>query len=172
MKDFYNKLHQVFEQEATKDLYRSKGIVPIQYIDFYAGQDYNDNLFEAHIFPALLVQWQIAYTDNYEAVATLTFKLCYEQLRDLSSLGQNKVEGLKFLDFIDITDSILKTVETPSTGKLHLINESLSIEDTVVDVFTLTYQCSYCGKQKSLQTKGLRGDFERVELTAKLKSRF
>ena len=118
------------------------------------------------------MQWQIAYTDNYEAVATLTFRLCYEQLRDLSSLGQNKVEGLKFLDFIDITDSILKTVETPSTGKLHLINESLSIEDTVVDVFTLTYQCSYCGKQKSPQTKGLRGDFERVELTAKLKSRF
>ena len=139
---------------------------------FYAGEDYNDNLFEAHIFPALLVQWQIAYTDNFEAVATLTFRLCYEQLRDLSSLGQNKAEGLKFLDFIDITDSVLKTIETPSTGKLHLISEILNIEDTIVDVFTLTYQCSYCGKQKSPQSRGLRGDFERVELAEKLKSRF
>ena len=105
-------------------------------------------------------------------MATLTFRLCYEQLRDLSSLGQNKAEWLKFLDFIDITDSVLKTIETPSTGKLHLISESLNIEDTIVDVFTLTYQCSYCGKQKSPQTKGLRGDFERLEITEKLKSRF
>lgn len=118
------------------------------------------------------MQWQIAYTDNNEAIATITFRLCYEQLRDLSSLGQNKAEGLKFLDFINITDSVLKTIETTNTGKLHLISESLNIEDTVVDVFTLTYQCSYCGKQKAPQSKSLRGNFERLELTEKLKSRF
>ena len=58
---------------------------------------------------------------------------------NISFLGQNKAEELKFLDFIDITDSVLKTIETPSIGKQHLINKSLSIEDTIVDVFTLTY---------------------------------
>lgn len=171
MKAFYKQLHEVFAKDENKDLYRKSGVVPPQFIDMYAGQDYNDTLFEAHLFPAIFVRWTIAYTDNYEATATLTFRLCYEQLRDLSNLGQNKNEALKFIDFICITDEILKTIETPNTGKLHLINEELNIEDTVVDVFTLTYQCSYSGKQKAPQTQGKQGNFDVVNIEKKLRER-
>lgn len=172
MKAFYNQLHEVFQREETKDLYRQKGIAPVQFIDLYAGQDYMEQFFEAHLFPAILVRWTIAYADNHEAVATLTFRLCYEQLRDLSNLGKSKDEGLKFLDFITITDKILKTIETPTTGKLHLISEELNIEETIIDVFTLTYQCSYSGKQKAPLTESKQGNYDAVEITKRLKARF
>lgn len=171
MKPFYKQLHEVFAKEENKDRYRKAGIVPVQFIDLYAGQDYNEQFFEAHLFPAVFVRWTIAYTDNYEATATLTFRLCYEQLRDLSNIGASRDEGLKFLDFIHITDEILKTIQTPCTGKLHLVSEDLNIEDTVVDVFTLTYQCSYSGKQKTPQTQGSQGSFETVHIEGKLKER-
>lgn len=172
MKAFYQKLHEVFFKEENKDLYRKKGIAPVQCIDLYAGQDYMEEAFEVHLFPAIFVRWSIAYTDNYEAVATLTFRLCYEQLRDLSNLGINKEEGLKFMDFIDVTDKLLKTIETPTTGKLQLISEDLAMEETVVDVFTLVYQCSYSGKQKDPQTESKQGKFEAISIEKTLKERF
>lgn len=171
MKSFYSQLHTVFSKEETKDLYRQQGIVPVQFIDLYAGQDYMEEFFEVHLFPAIFVRWSINYADNNNGVATLTFRLAYEQLRDMSNLGQNKAEGLKFIDFINITDKILKTIETETTGKLHLISEDLNIEETVVDVFTLTYQCAYYGKQKAPQTKGMQGDYDAVTITKQLKNR-
>lgn len=169
MKNFYNQLHEVFSKEETKDLYRQKGLVPVQYIDLYAGQDYMEEFFETHLFPAVLVRWSINYADNSSGVATLTFRLGYEQLRDMSNLGQSKNEGLKFLDFIALTDEILKTIETENTGKLHLISEELNIEETIVDVFTLTYQCSYFGKQKAPQPKRLQGNYDTIEFEQQLK---
>lgn len=171
MKAFYNQLHEVFSLETTKDLYRQKGIPPVQFIDLYAGQDYMEEFFEVHLFPAIFVRWSINYTDNQSGVATLTFRLAYEQLRDMSSLGQSKTEGLKFMDFIAITDEILKTIQTPTTGKLHLISEELNLEETLLDVFTLTYQCTYYGKQKAPQTKGMQGEYDAVRLETKLKHR-
>lgn len=169
MKSFYNKLHEVFQQEETKDMYRQKGIVPIQFIDLYAGQDYMEEFFEAHLFPALFVRWSINYADNNNGVATLTFRLAYEQLRDMSSMGTTRDEGLKFIDFIAITDQILKTIETKNTGKLHLISEELTIEETVVDVFTLTYQCGYFGKQKAPVVPKQQGQYVEVNQVGNLK---
>lgn len=169
MKDFYTKLHQVFETEENKDKYRTKGIPAIRHIDFYAGQDFSPEYFEANLFPALFFNYTIDYNAE-PAVATLTFRLCYEQLRDLSSRAteMSKNEGLKFLDCIDITDEVLKTLETPLTGKLNLINEQQQIEDTVVDVHILTYTCSYCGKEKSPSKDYLQGQVERLSLDDKI----
>ncbi len=163
MKDFYTKLHQVFETEENKDKYRTMGIPAVRHIDFYAGQDFSPEYFEANLFPALFFAYTIDYNTT-PPTATLTFRLCYEQMRDLSSRAKatSKIEGLKFLDCINITDEILKSIETSFTGKLKLQNEGQQLEDTVVDVHILTYTCSYEGKEKSPSKEYLQGQVDKV----------
>lgn len=161
MRLFYEKLITTYKTEAVKDQYRTKGIVPPQFIDLYAGQDYNPEAFEIHNYPALLVDWSIDYRSQ-PPVATLNFSLCYEQLRDTSNLGVNTDEALKFIDFVAITDEVLKTIETLHTGKLTLITEGHKLDDTVVDVYNLSYQCSYSGKLPEPQTGYLKGQIENL----------
>lgn len=170
MKDFYKKLHQIFNKQSTKDCFVNKGISPVRHIDLYAGQDYDPQNFEANLFPALFVKWTIDYK-HPTPIALLTFRLAYEQLRDLSNVSLNLDEALKFIDFIAITDSIIKKIETPHTGKLTLISEDLSIENTVVDVYVLTYQCAYNGKQSTPQTDYLRGDVDDIKTKSNLMAR-
>lgn len=159
MKLFYNKLFTTFQKEENKDLYRTEGIKPVQHIDLYAGQDIIPDKFEAMNYPALLIDWSIDYK-TVPPVATLNFHLCYEQLRDTSNLGKNTAEALKFIDFIEITDKVLKTIETHNTGKLNLVSEGNKLDDTVVDVYNLTYQCAYSGKLSGPRTGYIRGQIE------------
>lgn len=161
MKLFYKKLIEIFAQEENKDKYRTEGILPPQFIDLYAGQDYNPEAFEAFNFPALLVDWSIDYRTK-PPIATINFNICYEQLRDTSSLGNNTDEALKFIDFVSITDEFIKTIETKHTGKLNLITEGHKIDDTVTDVYNLSYQCSYSGKLAAPQTGYIRGKIENL----------
>ncbi len=159
MKIFYNKLFTTFQKEENKDRYRSAGIKPIQHIDLYTGQDVIPEKFEVMNYPALLVDWTIDYK-TVPPVATLNFHLCYEQLRDTSNMGKNTAEALKFIDFIEITDAVLKTIETEHTGKLNLISEGNKLDDTVVDVYNLSYQCTYSGKLPGPRTGYIRGQIE------------
>lgn len=163
MKDFYKKLHETFNNQEVKDKFTSAGIQPIRYIDIYAGQDYNPQLFEIQLYPALFVSWTIDYSQS-NPVANLTFRLAYEQMRDFSNLSINKDEALKFIDFIAITDQIIKTIESQNTSKLLLVSEELNIEETVIDVFTLTYQCNYSGKTKRPQADFTTGQYDDIEL--------
>lgn len=42
MKIFYKKLLETFEKEVVKDMYRTKGLTPVQFVDIYetfAGQE-------------------------------------------------------------------------------------------------------------------------------------
>jgi hypothetical protein len=167
MKNFYNKLHEVFDKQETKDTFINQGVPPVRYIDLYAGQEYDPQNFEAHLFPAVFVRWSIDYKQS-PPIATLTFRLCYEQLRDMSNISQHKQEALKFIDFIALVDAAIKSIETLSTGKISLMSEDLSIEDTVVDVYILTYHCSYVGKQSAPQTKYLQGTVDDIMLQSKL----
>ncbi len=141
MKDFYKKLHET--------------------------QDYNPQLFEIHLYPAVFVSWNINY-ESSNPIATIVFRLAYEQIRDFSSISANKNEALKFLDFIAITDKVIKTIESKNTSKLMLANEELNIEETVVDVFTLTYRCNYYGKSKKPQCERDKGMFEDIDLKKQL----
>lgn len=161
MKLFYKKLIATFSMEDVKDRYRTAGIVPPQFIDLYAGQEYNPEAFEIHNYPAILVDWSIDYR-NQPPIATINFNLLYEQLRDTSNLGQNTDEALKFIEFIAITDEVLKTIETEHTGKLNLNTEGNKLDDTVVDVYTLSYQCSYNGKLAEPQTGYIKGQIENL----------
>lgn len=167
MKAFYNQLISTFITPETKGKFTSKGIIPIKHIDLYAGQDFNENSFETHGYPALFIQWSINYSTT-PAVATITFKICNEQLRDVSSISQSREKGLKFMDLINITDSIIKTIETEHTGKLTLLSEDFNIEDTIVDTYTLVYQCSYTGKQNTLQKEYLQGTVDKVSVDSGL----
>lgn len=169
MKLFYKKLLETFNKEEIKNLYRTKGLTPVQFIDIYAEQDLIPEWFEAHQYPALLVGWNIDYTEN-EAVANITFSICYEQLHDTSNLGTNTDLALKFLDFVEITDKVLKSIETPNTGKLYLQSEQNKIDETVTDVYLLNYQCSYTGKKQTLQKKYLQGDYEDISVKTGLYS--
>ncbi len=170
MKEFYNKLHSTFDSQEVKDLYFDNNIEPVKYIDIYAGQDYNPQLFEAHLYPALFVTWSINY-DSETPVANVIIRLAYEQLRDFSNISANKEEALKFIDFIAITDKIIKTIESKNTSKLLLTNEELNIEETVIDVFTLTYRCNYFGKSKKPIQEFERGQINELQLKKQLLQR-
>ena len=160
---FYSKLITTFQNEEVKDRYTTKGIVPPQFIDLYAGQEYNPQSFEIHNFPAILVDWNIDYR-NQPPIAALTFNLLYEQIRDTSNLGQNTTEAIKFIEFIKITDEVLKTIETEHTGKLNLVSEGNKLDDTVVDVYVLSYQCSYSGKLAEPRTGYIGGEIENLSV--------
>ncbi len=167
MKAFYLQIHEIFELNTTKQQFTDKQLPTVNFIDLYAGQDYNEEAFEGHLYPALYLQWNIDYKTT-PATATVTVRLCYEQLRDTSNLGRNKDEALRFLDFIKEVDTVLKTIETDSTGKLSLVSEGLNIEDTIVDTYTLLYNCSYTGNEKNTTTQYDSGSIDDVAVTGNL----
>jgi len=151
MKEFYKKLIETFTKEETMDLYRTKGIDCPKFIDLYAGQDLDPESFDLYPCPAIFVSWTIDHRQK-PAQANVTFRMCYEQMRDTSSIGKNTAEALKFIDFIEITDGILETFETEHTGKLNAATEELNLEPIVVDQFVLTYNCSYTKKAREKLT--------------------
>ncbi|AQY22989.1 hypothetical protein [Riemerella anatipestifer] len=162
MKDLYKKIVQTFDKEEIKQLYLDKNIPPVEFIDLYAEQDVIPEWFEAHHYPALLFGWSVNHSVT-PAVADITIHLCYEQLHDTSNLGTNTELALKFFEFIEITDNILKKIETKHTGKLNLVTEENKIAETVVDTYTLRYQCSYT-KTKASQNENLRGKIDDISI--------
>ncbi|OWP87858.1 hypothetical protein BWK60_01510 [Flavobacterium covae] len=163
MKEFYEKMVSVFMEEQTKDIYRSQGVLPVRFVDLYAGQDYDPQNFDAHLFPALFVHWSVDHTSQ---TATMTIRLAYEQLRDYSSVSSNAKEALKFLDFVRITNKILVSFHTKNTGRLVLMGEELAVDETVVDVYILTYSCRYQGM--ATPKEYLKGVIENVHLETDL----
>lgn len=163
MKEFYKKLVETFAKEEIKDIYRLKGLDCPKFIDLYAGQDLDPESFDIYPCPAIFVSWSIDYRQK-PAVANLSFRLCYEQMRDTSSLGKNTAEALKFIDFIEITNDILEDFESPCTGKLNPATEELNLEPIVVDQFILTYNCSYTKKAREKIT----GSIENIKIKSGL----
>ena len=165
MKSFYTKLITVFENPATKQLFLDHGINPIAYIDLYAGQDQFEENFELFARPALLVDWSIVHNGDVPEV-TVNLYCCYEQLRDTSNISLNRELGLKFLDFVDIINTIAKTVESERTGKLTLVNEGFNKMDSIVDIYLLTYTCSGIAQKSPQEYQA--GDYDTLELKGNL----
>jgi hypothetical protein len=163
MKLFYKKLITVFENPNNKQLFLDKGINPIEYIDIYAGQDQFEENFELFARPATLIEWGVDYGGD-TPIATITLYCCFEQLRDTSNISLNRELGLKFLDYIDCIDYVAQTIETEKTGKLELVSEGFHKMDSIVDVYLLTYECSYSGR-KSPRGEYQEGDYDNLELT-------
>nr|BFF39058.1 hypothetical protein BACY1_08630 [Tenacibaculum mesophilum] len=162
MKNLYLKIIEKFNQAETIERFTEKGLPYIKTIDLYAGQDYNEGAFEAHLFPALFVKWSIDYLQNPPS-ALLTFRVCWEQLRDTSNLNETPEEALRFIDFINLVDEVLKEIETENTSKFTLLSEELNIEDTITDTHSLNYRCSYTGKSKIAKTNYQAGAIDEVQ---------
>ena len=170
MKTFYKKVIAVFEKAETKAKFTDKEISPVGYIDLYAGQDLNEENFELFSQPALLIDWDVDHSGDVPR-ATVTFYCCFEQLRDTSNISLNRELGLKFLDYIDAIDEIVTTIETEISGKLELVSEGFNKMDSIVDIYLLTYECSYSGRKKPLD-KYQAGDYDKLNLDGNLKYEF
>ena len=166
MKTFYKKAIEVFEKPETKTKFTSQNISPVSYIDLYAGQDLNEENFELFSQNALLIDWDIDYGGDAPK-ATVTLYCCYEQLRDTSNISMNRDLGLKFLDFIATIDAIASTIESETTGKLEIVSEGFNKMDSIVDIYLLTYECSYSGRKNPLN-KYQAGDYDTLDLSGKL----
>lgn len=170
MKEFYKKAITVFEKEETKSKFTNQNIPPVSYIDLYAGQDLNEENFELFSQPALFIDWDIDYSGDVPR-ATVTLYCCFEQLRDTSNISLNRELGLKFLDYIDCIDEIVQTIETEKTGKLNLVSEGFNKMDSIVDIYLLTYECSYLGRKNPL-SKYQAGDYDTLDLKPNLTIEF
>ncbi|MCD8418734.1 hypothetical protein, partial [Tenacibaculum finnmarkense] len=53
-------------------------------------------------------------------------------------------------------------------GKITLLSEDFNIEDTIVDVYTLVYNCTYSGKKNTLKTAFKQGVIDDVNLSGNL----
>lgn len=169
MKTFYNKLIEAFELPDNKAKFGD--ITPVQYIDIYAGQDQFEENFELFAQPALLVDWDIDHQSE-QPTATVNLYCCYEQLRDTSNISFNRELGLKFLDYIEIIDSIVRTIESEETGKLELVSEGFNKMDSIVDIYLFTYQCSYSGRKNPQHNKYDEGDYDTLDFTPNLTVEF
>jgi hypothetical protein len=170
MKIFYNKLIEVFEKPETKAKFTNQGISPIEYIDIYAGQDQNEQNFELFAQPALFIDWDVDYSSDVPR-ATVTFYCCFEQLRDTSNISLNRDLGLKFLDYVAIIDDVARTIEGETTGKLEIVNEGFNKMDSIVDIYLLTYECSFKGRKNPLD-KYQAGDYDTLDLKGNLTIEF
>jgi hypothetical protein len=170
MKAFYNKLIEAFEKPENKAKFIDQNITPVQYIDIYAGQEQFEENFELFSRPALLVDWDVDYKTQLPT-ATVTMYCCYEQLRDTSNISLNRELGLKFLEFVAIIDEIASTIESETTGKLNLVSEGFNKMDSIVDIYLLTFECSYKGRKNPLD-KYQAGDYDTLDLQSNLTIEF
>lgn len=166
MKNLYEKILATFELQENKSKFTDKNITPPIYIDLYAGQEQFEENFELFAQNALLIEWDIDHTGD-TPIATVTFYCCFEQLRDTSNISLNRDLGLKFLDYVKTIDELLLTVESESTGKMELIKEGFHKMDSIVDVYLLTYECSYISRKKPLN-KYQEGDYDTLDLKSQL----
>jgi hypothetical protein len=166
MKNLYRAIIAKFELPETKAKFTEKEISPVTYIDLYAGQEQFEENFELFSQPAILVDWDVDYQTD-PAMATVTIYCCYEQLRDTSNISLNRELGLKFLDYVAIIDEVMGTVESETTGKLDVVTEGFHKMDSIVDVYLLTYECSFKGRKNPL-SKYQEGDYDKLGLTGQL----
>ncbi len=166
MKTFYNKTIEAFDKAENKAKFIDLNIAPVEYIDLYASQEQFEENFELFTRPAVLVEWNINHSGD-TPVADITFYCCYEQLRDTSNISLNKDLGLKFLDYINCIDEIVRSIETELMGKLKIVSEGFHKMDSIVDVYLLTYECSYYGR-KNPRGNYQEGDYDTLDLKGNL----
>lgn len=170
MNTFYKKLIEVFEKPENKAKFTDKNISPVTYIDLYAGQEQFEENFELFAQPALLVDWDVDYSGD-TPTATVTLYCCFEQLRDTSNISANTDLGLKFLDYVACIDDIVPTIESETTGKLEIVSEGFHKMDSIVDIYLLTYECSFKGRKNPLD-KYQEGSYDTIDLKGNLKIEF
>jgi hypothetical protein len=170
MKTFYKKAIEAFEKPENKEKFTSLNISPVQYVDLYAGQEQFEENSELFSQPAVLIDWDVDYQTDIPT-ATVTLYCCYEQLRDTSNISLNRDLGLKFLDYVATIDEVARTIESETTGKLEIVSEGFHKMDSIVDIYLLTFECSYKGRKNPLD-KYQAGDYDTLDLKGNLTIEF
>ena len=150
----------------SKTAFTEQGITPVNYIDLFADQYFMPEMFELFAENSVLMDWDIDHTSS-PAIATLNIHCCYEQLRFTDNLSANTDLGLKFLDYVDIVHKLVSGVTTAQTGKLELNYEGFIKMDSIVDVYMLTYTCSYNGRTNH-KMEYQDGQFEQANIDGNL----
>lgn len=168
MKTLYTTIIDRLTSEDAKSRYRAAGIPSLKYIDLYRGQYFNFENYDSFSLPGMLFEFTISYNKT-EGTANINLHLLYEQARDTSSISKSKDKALKLFDFVKVTHELLQELESPNTGKLELINEEMIKDDTAVNVYLLSYQSRYTGRnrEKFEYTRG-----EKLETNGRIKEFF
>lgn len=169
MKAFYNKLIAEFEKAETIDKFNAVNVPAVGYIDLYAAQEQDEENFELFARPTVLVEWDINHSTD-PATATITVYACYEQLRDTSNISANREAGLRFLDYVRVVDEVISNIESEDTGKPEIKTEGFNKMDSIVDIYILTYECSY--KRKNPRDKYQEGSYDSVDISGCLNYQF
>lgn len=164
MKAFYLALMEKLEAAEFVQHLQNKGITPVRYIDLYRQQEYFEESFYL-LGNTVLVEWQIDHND-IPAIATITLHCGYEQLQDTGNLSQNREHALRFFDYYKAIDQLARTIETAETGKLSLFSEGQDKMDSIIDMYLLTYQCTYTPKEEENTPEGM---FETLDVKGNLK---
>jgi hypothetical protein len=143
MKDLYQVLTDKLTNQAAKDLFASKQLPAVKFIDIYKGQYLNFEAFELIPLPAVFVELAV---DKKNGLAAISLHVVYEVVRDTSSLGQNQDKALGYLEFIKTIDELVVDVESENTGKLEDENTDPVQMDAIGTAHILTYSCSYSNK--------------------------
>lgn len=163
MKALYNKVTERLTSVGAKAAYDENNTANCKYIDLYRGQYLDWENYDTFPTPAVFFEFSVSH-DRKKSTATVTFHLCYEQKRDSSSIGRSRDKALAFFDYINVTHALLDCLESEETGKLSLIAEETVKQGNVVDVHTLTYECSYNRTAVVIEPKYTYVEGEDVEL--------
>lgn len=146
MKDLYNSVTDRLTSKEARAIYVQKGVSGCKFVDLFRGQYLNWEDFDTFPLPAVLFEFTIDHINN---TATVTLHLCYEQPMDTSSISRSKAAALKFFDFVEGTKEILTGLEGVRSGKLELSTEEMAKDDAIVNVYLLSYTCSYGTSKKN-----------------------
>jgi hypothetical protein len=146
MINFYNKIITKFESEEVLNSFEEDNISPPKQIGMYMRQDLDPNNLDLFEDNFLFIDWKVDHSIDYP-IATISFRLPYKQLRDISNPVNRDFE-VNFLKYVNKVREILTEFETDTTGKLEFIEEKFSRKKTVVDTYVLKFECSYIGIKK------------------------
>lgn len=136
MKNLYLKICDKFKER--EDLFVSKNIPTIRYIDLYRGQPLAPERFELYDVPALFLEYNINWEQN---VLTLSVHVVTDQTFSTASISPNKLTGLEIFTIYEVVKHLLKDLSSTSTGKLKLTGERPAEAD-VVNYQILDFTCS------------------------------
>lgn len=153
MKQLYLKIIAKLTSQESKDLFTSRGLKPVKFIDLYMSQEQDEQSFELMTLPAVLFEWDIEKNENPnegKAKADITLHLLYEQNRETNHLAKALPKALKVFDHIDTVNELMQGLASEDTGGLDYESEKVIQLAPIVNMISINYTCAYYGKIKSV----------------------
>ncbi len=140
MKSIFQVITEKLTNQAAIDLFASRNMKKVMYVDLYKGQYLSPELFDVMPLPAVLMGWSINHEDE---TATVNLHFVYEQVRDTSNKSLSQAEALKFFDYLNTIHQLVNEAESENTGKLKAVGFEPIQLDRVGIAHMLNYKCAY-----------------------------